>query len=830
MSEYAGIYLLDNPYFLDDTFDYFIPPDMRGNIAKGDFVTVPFGTANRRCIGIVDSIKDSPDDSNLSCKPVLSVCDKSMSLSEEMFGLCFFMKERTLCTMGDAIRAAIPASALSHLEEVYRPSENAAHENAEKLDSASNFILDHIKDKGCVSYELLKNKFGPSLDGALKSLLLLGLVEKDFVIRSSSEKSESVYSLAISKETALALIESKETSIKLRSPQQLAVIRALYESDSAELCEKDLCEIAKVTTSPLKTLCDKGILKKTKRSIDRSFLPEIKSSSNAEIVLNDEQQKAYETLCALADSGEPKAALLHGVTGSGKTSVMLRAIDHVLESGRGVIVLLPEIALTPQSLAIFCSRYGENVAIIHSGLSAGERFDTYKRIKRGDASVVIGTRSAVFAPVNDLGMIIIDEEQEHTYKSDMNPKYHTRDIARFRAAWHNGLMLLSSATPSFESYSRAIDGAYTLIEINKRYGKAILPTTTVVDMRKESSEGSTSPLSTLLCKRLVENYQKGNQSILFLNRRGYNNFISCRTCGKPIQCPKCSVSMAYHTFKNSYDKGELRCHWCGLRSPLPEICPECSSVHLSKMGYGTQRIEQELSELLPSARILRMDADTTTSRYSYENILGQFRRHEADILLGTQMVTKGHDFPNVTLVGVLLADTSLYLDDYRAGERTFSMLTQVIGRAGRGSKAGEAIIQTANPDHECIRLSCAQDYKTFYKNEIRLRRALQFPPFCDIALLTITSPEEKELLKAATMLRNEFLRLHKEKYSDLPIDSFGPFEAPVYRVENRYRMRMVIKCRLNKKSRALFSELLGGFSRAAIRKLTLSIDFNPSNL
>lgn len=828
MSEYAGIYLLDNPYFLDDTFDYFIPPDMRGNICKGDFVTVPFGTANRRCLGIVNSIKDSPDDSNLSCKPVLSVCDKSMSLSEEMFGLCFFMKKRTLCTMGDAIRAAIPASALSHLEEVYRPSETA--ENTEKLDSAALFIFEHIKAKACVSYEILKNKFGPSLDGALKTLLLEGLIQKDFIIRSSAEKSESVYSLAINKEEAIALIEGKGASIKLRSPQQLAVIRALCESETSELCEKELCERSKTTASPLKTLCDKGILKKAKRSIDRSFLPEIKGSSKTEIVLNDEQERAYETLCALADSGEPKAALLHGVTGSGKTSVMLRAIDHVLESGRGVIVLLPEIALTPQSLAIFCSRYGNKVAIIHSGLSAGERFDTYKRIKRGDASVVIGTRSAVFAPINDLGMIIIDEEQEHTYKSDMNPKYHTRDIARFRAAWHNALMLLSSATPSFESYSRAREGAYTLIEINKRYGKAVLPKTTVVDMRKENAEGSTSPLSTLLCKRLVENYQSGNQSILFLNRRGYNNFISCRTCGKPIQCPKCSVSMAYHTFGNSYDKGELRCHWCGLRTPLPEVCPECKSTHLAKMGYGTQRIEQELSELLPSARILRMDADTTTSRYSYENILGQFRRHEADILLGTQMVTKGHDFPDVTLVGVLLADTSLYLDDYRAGERTFSMLTQVIGRAGRGNKVGEAIIQTANPDHECIRLSCAQDYRRFYENEIRLRRALQFPPFCDIALLTITSPEEKELLKASTMLRNEFLRLHKEKYPELPIDSFGPFEAPVYRVENRYRMRMVIKCRLNKKSRALFSELLSGFSRASIRKLTLSIDFNPSNL
>ena len=523
--------------------------------------------------------------------------------------------------------------------------------------------------------------------------------------------------------------------------------------------------------------------------------------------------------------------MLHGVTGSGKTSVMIKTIDMALDEGKSVIMLLPEIALTPQSLSIFCSRYGRLVAIIHSGLSAGERYDSFKRIKSGEARIVIGTRSAIFAPVDNLGLVIIDEEHEHTYKSDMNPKYHARDIARYRCAHHKALMLLASATPSFESYHKAINGKYTLIKLKNRYGGAKLPETLICDMREEAKNGCTSPLSSLLCAEPVKKQQKGEQSILFINRRGYNNFVSCPTCGEAIRCPECSVSMTYHTVSRAYDKGELRCHWCGRRSPLPTECPSCGGTHLTRMGFGTQRIEQELSALIPDGRILRMDTDTTTAKNAYDVMLGRFRRHEADILLGTQMVTKGHDFPDVTLVGVLLADMSLYLDDYRANERTFSMLTQVIGRAGRGSKEGVAIIQTNNPNSDCIRLACRQDYEEFFKDEIRLRKALCFPPFCDITLLTLTSSDEKELLKASGILSDMLSKkMLDTEYKELPMIVFGPFEAPVYKVDNKYRMRMVIKCKLNKKCRSLFSALLSEFSRKTPNKISLSIDFNPSNL
>ena len=502
----------------------------------------------------------------------------------------------------------------------------------------------------------------------------------------------------------------------------------------------------------------------------------------------------------------------------------------MLSKGKQAIVLIPEISLTPQTLGIFCSRYGKRVAIIHSGLSAGERLDTFRRIKSGGADIVIGTRSAVFAPLPRLGLIVIDEEQEHTYKSDQNPKYHARDIARFRCAFCNALMLLASATPSFESFYKAREGKYTLIKLTHRYGKAKLPKVSVVDMRKAPAGGMNSPIGNLLCERLVENIHNGEQSILFLNRRGYNNFISCQKCGKAISCPTCSVSMTYHTYGKAYNTGELRCHWCGKRIPLPMVCPECGDEHLTKMGYGTQRVEQELTSLLPLSRIIRMDTDTTSTKSSYEKMLSQFRSHEADVLVGTQMVTKGHDFPAVTLVGVLSADASLYLDDFRAAERTFAMITQVIGRAGRSDKEGEAIIQTLNPHHECIQLACEQNYEEFYNREIQLRKELCFPPFCDIAVIALSSTLEHELQKVSALLTEKISVLSKKSFPDVPLMVFGPFEAPVYKVENKYRLRTVIKCRLNKRSREFFSALLKEFAKANSKIVNISIDFNPSSL
>ncbi len=825
--EYAGVYLLDHPYFLDRSFDYHIPPSLCDRVREGDFVVVPFGTANRPKIGLVTERKPTPESATTATKPILAVCDQSLSLGEEGLGLCFFMKDTTLCTVGDAVRAMMPAAALSRPEEIYRICVEAQSNPSELGDEAAQ-IFEMVQRRGVVRRTLLQKHFGKTLDGTLKKLLRGGWLLREFELITPEPKTEAICSLAIDPIRVDEILKGT-SELKFRSAAHLKILRYLFEAERDEIPERKILAACAVTSTQVEALVTKGLVLRRKQAVDRS-LPKQQKKECTPLVLNEEQSKALATLTELSDAGEPRAALLHGVTGSGKTSVMMKLIDHVLAKKKSAIVLLPEIALTPQTLEIFCSRYGDRVAIIHSGLSAGERVDTYRRIREGGADVVIGTRSAVFAPLANLGLIVIDEEQEHTYKSDSNPKYHARDIARYRCKYHGAMMLLASATPSFESYYKAKRGVYTLVPLKHRYGGAELPKVTIADMRAEIGTGGLSPLGNLLAAKLCENQTKKNQSILFLNRRGYHNFVSCRSCGEAIVCPTCSVSMTYHTVGNSYDLGELRCHWCGKRMALPPTCPSCGSEHLGRMGFGTQRVEQELDTLLPTAKILRMDADSTTTRDAYEDMLGTFRRREADILLGTQMVTKGHDFPDVTLVGVLSADASLYLDDYRAAERTFSMLTQVIGRAGRAGKAGEAIIQTNNPDHECIRLACAQDYERFFEAEIRLRKLLVFPPFCDMVLMQLTSSEENELSRAAVRLSERFSELTQKEFSDVPVVSYGPFEAPVYKVENKYRMRMIVKCRLNARSRELFATLLSEFSEAAVRAPSLSIDFNPSSL
>ncbi|MGN1409619.1 MAG: primosomal protein N', partial [Eubacteriales bacterium] len=579
--------------------------------------------------------------------------------------------------------------------------------------------------------------------------------------------------------------------------------------------------------------------------------------SYAKPTLTDEQKAAAEKIIGLCDSHKPSAALLHGVTGSGKTAVIMEAIDHVLAGGRSVIMMVPEIALTPQTVGIFVRRYGDEIAVIHSGLSAGERYDAWRRIKDGLARVVVGTRSAVFAPLSDIGLIIIDEEHEYTYKSDTNPKYKAHDIARKRCADHNAVMLLASATPSVSSYYKAKTGAYTLIELKERYGGMPLPSVHIVDMRDELSLGNTSPVSHVLEKRLREDKEKGNQSILFLNRRGYNNYVSCRSCGKSIKCPNCSLTLTYHA-KNRHklaentdedyeqsrrDGGYLVCHMCGYRCSVPEKCPECGKNHFLFMGYGTQKAEDDIASMFPDLRILRMDYDTTQAKYSHEEILDKFRNGEADVLLGTQMVTKGHDFPRVATVGVLSADNSLALGDYRAGERTFAMLTQVIGRAGRGDVAGEAVIQTYNPQNDVILKAARQDYVSFYESEIRLRKALCFPPFCDIAVITLSSADEGYLGHMTNLMLERIKEHIRCDYSDIPMMLFGPFEAPVYRIQNMFRMRFVIKCRLNKRMREFISDLISEFSRSSPNgyaksmpnvktnaRITVSADLNPSTV
>ncbi len=626
--------------------------------------------------------------------------------------------------------------------------------------------------------------------------------------------------LLISKEEAETLLVATGKS-GIRSEGQRSVLRFLSDIGSSDF--DVLRQLPSVTLTHINALKDKGIIAVDEdEQIRNPYAEYAKKRDTSEIVLSRAQTAAYQTIQSLYEEDLPRAALLYGITGSGKTKVIMKAIDRTIADGKSVIMLVPEISLTPQTVSIFCSRYGERVAVVHSALSQGERLDAWRRIRRGDVDLVIGTRSAIFAPLENLGMIVIDEEHEHTYKSESDPKYHARDIASYRCGKTNALMLLASATPSIESFYKAKSGAYTLVPLRERYGGAKLPRAVIVDMREELRLGNPSPISQRLYNMLTDVKENENQAILFLNRRGYSSHISCKECGEVIECPRCSVSLTYHS---SASGGLLLCHMCGYREPTPRCCPSCSADALSFLGFGTQKLESEMSKYLPEMTVMRMDADTTTGKLAYDRMLDDFREGRADILLGTQMVAKGHDFPRVTLVGVALADTSLHVSDFRASERTFSLLTQVIGRAGRATDEGVAVIQTFQPTNETIRLACRQDYDTFYEGEIALRRELSYPPFCDMVQLTLTADDEQQLSRASIMLSDTVKEKLDGKYSRLPFIVYGPFEAQVYKLNEKYRMRMMVKCKLNSDSRRMFSELLCEFAKD--RRVSLSVDLNP---
>jgi len=536
----------------------------------------------------------------------------------------------------------------------------------------------------------------------------------------------------------------------------------------------------------------------------KSRCREIKVIDSENMQLNDEQSLVFTKLKPLMESGSPEAALLYGVTGSGKTLVYIKLIESTLSQGKTAIVLVPEIALTPQTVSIFASFFGESVAVLHSALGTGERYDEWKRIHDGSVRVVVGTRSAVFAPLKNIGLIVIDEEQEHTYKSESSPRYHAREIAKYRVTRASALLLLASATPSLDSMYAAKTGKYKLFHLKHRFNERDMPPVLIADMKQELKAGNGGTISSVLRAELDKNQQNGEQSILFINRRGSSPLVACGECGFTYKCRHCSVSMTYHTAIK-----RLLCHYCGYSIPTADICPECSGK-LKFIGAGTQKIEKELNDLYPEIRIIRMDADTTTRINSHDKLLSSFRKHEADILLGTQMVTKGLDFENVTLVGVLSADTSLYMSDYRANEKTFSLITQVVGRSGRGEKPGRAVIQTFTPEHKVITLASRQDYEGFYENEISIRRALGSPPIKDLISVTTTGADENKVVTSCTKLRSN---LQSHFRGDSSVKLLGPAPANISKVNNKYRYRLLVNCENNKRIRETIAHVIKEFAR-----------------
>ena len=525
-----------------------------------------------------------------------------------------------------------------------------------------------------------------------------------------------------------------------------------------------------------------------------------------------------------SDSAE--VSLLYGITGSGKTSVFFKLIEQAVSDDKDVIVMVPEIALTPQLLSVFKARFGDKVAVFHSALSLGERLDEYKRVQRGIAKIAIGTRSAIFAPCKNLGLIIMDEEQEHTYKSEAKPRFDAKELARFRCSYHKALLLLSSATPSVETFYYASTGVYHKRTLTKRYGTAVLPEVIIEDMNEEVAIGNTGSYSSRLLQSIEDNLDHGKQSILLLNRRGYNSFVTCNSCKEPLTCPNCSISLTYHNANN-----RLMCHYCGYSVKYTAECPTCHSHSLRLSGTGTQRAEVELAEIFPQARILRMDTDSTMTRSSHEKKLSAFANGDYDILVGTQMVAKGLDFPNVTLVGVLNADRMLYLDDYRSYENTFSLLTQVVGRSGRGKEKGRAIIQTFTPENPIISLAARQDYDAFYQSEIGLRKAMLYPPFATICLIGFVSENANQSANAAKTFLTKMTSYLRSDYSDIPLRVLGPVPASVFKVSNKYRYKLILKCRNDRRFREMLGNMLIAFSKErAFSDVTVYADVNPHEI
>ena len=798
-------------YSFDMLFSYAVPDRLAADIACGCRVLVPFGRGNKRRIGVVMKLSQGE---KKGLKSLVSLVDETPVVSEELLGLAFYLREQTFCTYFDAVKAMLPPAMSVSAKETFRLVKNFTD-----ISSLSPQAAELLQVLSCTEGSKALN------EAVEKHIIDNGRRLTDELCDAGALDSDNVFRQAVG-DAAVRMVRLTDKYMSTPedfdlTPKQKAVADFLAEFGAAAV--REAAYMCGVTEAVVKRLCAGGAAEEYEAEVLRrveDFADEVRRPED--IVLSAEQQRARDAVYEQMTTGKPAVFLLHGVTGSGKTSVFEKLIDDTVKSGRQAMLLIPEIGLTPQILKRFRSMFGERVAVIHSGLSLGQRLDEYKRIKRGDADIVIGTRSAVFAPLDNIGLIIIDEEGERSYKSDSSPRYTTHDIAKQRCAFHGASLLLASATPSIESYYLAERGAYRLLEMKERYRNAPLPEVSIVDMNLERGEGNRTEFSRRLAEEINANLQKGEQSILLLNRRGYHTIISCCDCYQPVYCPNCSVPLTYHKKNN-----KLMCHYCGYVSEPVTVCPSCGSEHLKNMGFGTQKLEEELSVFFPKARVLRMDADTTFSRYSYEKNFTDFREGKYDIMIGTQMIGKGLDFPNVTLVGVLSVDKALYAGDFRSYERTFSLITQVVGRGGRGGSRGRAILQTFIPEHYIMNLAAAQDYKGFYNEEIAIRRAMIFPPLCDMCIFCFSGNEDITVrLGAEAVLRLMNGRL-REIQPKTPVRVLGPVRCSYGRINGKYRYRIIMKCKNTAEMRGFISGILTESAKLKeMRNTSLYADMN----
>lgn len=808
----AAVYAIDRPY------SYRVPEGM--NVQPGMRVRVPFGRGNRRSEGIVLSIQDTYQE---GLKTIEQALDDEPILTYAQLQLAAFMKERYFCTFYEAVKAILPAGFWFGQKKTLTLAAGAEKKlPAGMANSDAARLVQLLYDLGGSAPEkTLRSQFEDpaAFDAAVQTLRRRRLLTADAEFTpKSSEKTIKIAALAVPQEEAEQFAARKQAS----APLQAAVLRLLC-AVGAGPC-RELCELTGASMAVVNRLQKLELLNIFEKPVLRT--PKRQETAPAEpICLSAEQQTAFDGLHAQMQAEKPGAALLYGVTGSGKTAVYLALIQKALEAGRSALLLVPEIALTPQLLDKLSAQFGKTVAVLHSSLRVGERCDEWRRIARGDARVAVGTRSAVFAPVQDPAVIILDEEQEHTYKSENAPRYHAREIALYRGAKEGALVLFGSATPSIETMYLAKTGVYTLYTLRTRYNGRALPNARIIDMKQELRAGNDLDISRELEEGVRDAILDGKQSILFLNRRGNSRYLVCMDCGDVPQCPRCSVHLTYHSSGR-----RLMCHYCGYVKPAHARCEKCGGA-MKAVGSGTQKIEQELKALFPDTELLRMDADTVAASGSHEELLRTFREKKIPILLGTQMVAKGLDFPSVTLVGVLDADMSLYVDNFRAAETTFSLITQVVGRSGRGADTGTAMIQTMTPEHPVLQLAAKQDYDAFYELELQMRKLRGCPPFSDLFTVTIAGLEERGLVQAVVRLRDALAaNLQKEPYAAMRAQLLGPAPASVARVNYSYRYQLTLVCRNSAPLRKLLAFLLVEFSKDKQNKgLTAFIDINSYN-
>lgn len=805
------------PYSIDKPYSYLVPESLAAAAVPGVRVMVPFGRGNKESEGLILARVQEPK--LPGSKAIRQILDPEPMLDKAGIDLALWMRGRYFCTVFEAVKTILPAGLWYGLREIWSLAmeQEAARSAAVGIPGAWQ-VLDLLEKQGSkADIRVLRDALGDGAEKPLKAMKKAEILACETgAKRKIADKSHRMVELAVNTEDAYALTEPKRRS----APARYEVVNFLATAGRTPAAEVSYYTGASART--LKTMEKAGLIAFSEEEELR--VPSLDDvEPGPEIVLNEEQQRAFEEILGRVQAAKPSVTLLHGVTGSGKTQVYLRLVQETLALGKTAMVLVPEIVLTPQMMRKFSSYFGSRVAMLHSSLKMTERYDQWKRIRRGEVDVVLGTRSALFAPLKNLGLIIMDEEQEGSYQSENVPRYDAREVAKYLCVREKAALVFGSATPTVETAWAAEQGSYQKALLRRRYNENALPEVLIADLRQEILNGNPGLISTPLRQELEKNLAAGEQSILFLNRRGSSRMLLCGECGYVPQCPRCSTAMTYHSAN-----GRLMCHYCGHSEPAADTCPECGGW-MKHVGAGTQKVEEDLRELFPEAGILRMDADTTAG--GHEEILQTFERERVPILLGTQMVAKGLDFENVTLVGVLSADISLYVDNYRAAERTFSLLTQVVGRAGRGGKTGRAVIQTYTPGNDVIRCAARQDYDAFYESEIRMRRLRRYPPFADLFTVTVSGTEEGRVLRAAVSVRETLRQLcRRPELAAGEPEVLGPAPAPVVKVNNRFRYRCTLVGKNDKATREMLAWLQKDFAKdSANRGMNLFVDHNAAD-